>query len=330
MATEVMVRKRCEHPDEPVEFQIEKEDGTFDVEKLQEMHGRKKRVTMTDIQREALGNEIRRLRGIPIIGEKEELPFHDFAIDFQSVNLAGKHVNQTGFKSMFFEAMFNGKKILFRHAAKPDDFNYGRDAMVLDRCKPVVGLMSVGMMRIKTNQMPVKINTKQRTWDNNWKFVESKQPVVYLIMDYLDSGENESDVFEPLTNKHFEPTSARYQTTINEFLMIGLYRGIFRVTDFSVKNCFIHRESGKIVSLNENCIGMRISVIGQKIVLATRYHISKEDVNTALEHFITFNDQLKEKIIQEMKIFDFNQGMIDRVLLHLSTLKQDLIDEACI
>ena len=73
------------------------------------------------------------------------------------------------------------------------------------------------------------MNKSKKSWVNNWHKVKDKNPVVYCVMDKVNPGIEIGKKKEMLKNREI----------LKEFVKIGVFRGIFRVSDFNGRNVLI-------------------------------------------------------------------------------------------
>ena len=81
---------------------------------------------------------------------------------------------------------------------------------------------------------------------------DKDEKVVYCVMDKINPGiEIGKRKKEMLENRKM----------LKEFVKIGVFRGIFRVSDFNGRNVLI-KDDDKLVSIDEGDIGKRLDIIG--------------------------------------------------------------------
>ncbi len=106
----------------------------------------------------------------------------------------------------------------------------------------------IGMERVLSNFRIEKIDKSKKSWVDNWHKVIIKdggEKVVYCVMDKINPGiEIGKKKKEVLENRKM----------LKEFVKIGVFRGIFRVSDFNGRNVLI-KEGDKLVSIDEGDIG---------------------------------------------------------------------------
>ena len=232
----------------------EKESNTF-VKKLKQVtlkfpvKKNEKKKTDREIERQQKYKMIKKMRGKPNFDDLEkDLQFKDSSdIDINKIKLCTE--NTCGNKVMCFE--YNGK--IWKEGRK--SMNYNRDYCVLDECKELFGLEKIGMERILSNFRIEKVDKSKKSWVDNWRKVMIKdkdEKVVYCVMDKINPGiEIGKKKKEMLENRKM----------LKEFVKIGVFRGIFRVSDFNGRNVLI-KDDDKLVSIDEGDIGKRLDIIG--------------------------------------------------------------------
>ena len=207
----------------------------------------KSSVTSRAKLRSAKSKMIKKMRGTPKFDELEkDLEFVE-GCDPQKITLCTE--NTCGNKVMCFE--YEGK--IWKEGRK--SMNYNRDYCVLDECKELFGLEKIGMKRVLSNFKIEKVDKSKKSWVNNWHKVEIKEgdePVVYCVMDKVYPGEE--------VGKHKKKMLGD-RRMLKEFVKIGVFRGIFRVSDFNGRNV-LTKDDDKLVSIDEGDIGKRLDIIG--------------------------------------------------------------------
>jgi len=154
-----------------------------------------------------------------------------------------------GNKVMCFE--YDGK--IYKEGRK--SMNYNLDYYVFDMCKELFGINCIGMeMRLGKFRI-VKKDKSVLSYKDNWKVERTKEEVVYCVMNKIGN-------CEMLIEKKNEVVkNAKW---LKEYCRIGMVRGIFRVSDFNMRNVLIDGK-GELVSIDENDIlGKRKNVFGMK------------------------------------------------------------------
>ena len=214
-----------------------------------------------------------------------------------------------GNKVMCFE--YEGK--IWKEGRK--SMNYNRDYCVLDECKEVFGLEKIGMKRVLSYFRIEKIDKGKKSWVNNWHKVKDKKPVVYCMMDKVNPGIEIGKNKEMLKNREI----------LKEFVKIGVFRGIFRVSDFNGRNVLI-KDGDKLVSIDEGDIGKRVSILGRREKwLVKMLNKDKSIINEILNELD--GHLKKEKVIKKMVEYKFNDELCGEVLNNWKNLYNDLKSE---
>ena len=254
---------------------------------------------------------IKKMRGKPDFDDLEKnLEFVDAkTIDVNKIKLCTE--NTCGNKVMCFE--YQDK--IWKEGRK--SMNYNRDYCVVDECKKLFGLEKIGMKRVLSNFRIEKMDKNQKSWVHNWHKViikDGDENVVYCVMDKIDPGtEIGKKKKDMLTNRKL----------LKEFVKIGIFRGIFRVSDFNGRNVLI-KEGGKLVSIDEGDIGKRVDILGGR----------EKWLFKALNRDKTIIDEILNElfgtvgkaglVVQKMKEYKFSDDLCDEVLKNWKNLKVDL------
>jgi uncharacterized protein (UPF0297 family) len=116
---------------------------------------------------------------------------------------------------------------------------------------------------------------------------------------------------------------------LKEFAKIGVFRGIFRVSDFNGRNVLI-KEDDKLVSIDEGDIGKRLDIIGgREKWLINELNRDKSIINEILHEILNEQDKdlKKEIIIKKMIEYKFNDELCQEVLNNWNNLYNDLKNE---
>jgi hypothetical protein len=238
---------------------------------------------------------------MPESGELEYIPMEDMNF----VKLCLK--NPCGKKVMCFVVEYQGVEYVLKEGKK--SMNYNEDYEVVDSMKEIFGLNKIGMKRIFSDKAMVKIDEGKMEWCDNWKFVE-KENIVYSMMSYIPGVRfNHSKNITPALEL--------------EYMKIGLFRGIFMVSDFNVTNVF--ELEGKLYSIDEHDIlGKRVHMIAQKNM---RYYKKNQ---TALEGIFEDLFQDKEgkieKVVEQLRAFKYDI-FVDRIISNYESLKDRFYEE---
>ena len=150
--------------------------------------------------------------------------------------------------------------------------NYNRDYIVVDHSKKLFGLNDLGMTRVKMNKVSTKKDKTIDTWDNNTEWLDA-DGVVYSMMNRVPGARLS-------WNKE--------RINMHELVKIGLFRSIFRVTDFNLTNV-LGDEDGNLWSIDEHQIGVKKNIFGRKCGWVK--NITKEIVDDVLKDLMEKEDQ---------------------------------------
>ena len=174
------------------------------------------------------------------------------------------------------------------------------------------------MRRICSDFKIQKVDKSLKSWKNNWKKVkinEGEERVVYCEMNKVGDGVMGTKMKEKIM---------RERTLFKEFVKIGIVRGIFRVSDFNLRNVLIN-EKGKLVSIDEGDIGKRLNIIGKKQKsIINRMNQDKSIVNEILEEIAQVDPQKIYGIIMK---YNFNDMIWQEIKKNWKNIKEDLVKE---
>ncbi len=210
---------------------------------------------------------IKKMRGKPNFDDLEKnLRFVD-GIDESKIILCSDVT--CGNKVMCFE--YEGK--IWKESRK--SMFYNRDYIVVDNCKELFGLKKIGMERVLSNFRIEKIDKSKKEWKNNWHKViigKDEEKVVYCVMNKITNcmwkvpmeiGEIKHSLVYGVENGG---NIGQNRRLFKEFVKIGVYRGIFRCSDFNCRNVLVGLEDQfspqYLVSIDEGDIGKRLDILG--------------------------------------------------------------------
>ena len=281
----------------------------------------KKKKTAREIERAEKYKMIKKMRGKPNFDDLEkDLDFIDAKnIDVDEIKLCTDLT--CGNKVMCFE--YEGK--IWKEGRK--SMHYNRDYCVLDECKELFGLEKIGMKRVLSNFRLERSDRSKKSWVDNWKKVswgpcvgdnkDAKNNVVYCVMDKVEPGEE--------IGKHKKRMLAN-RKLLKEFAKIGVFRGIFRVSDFNGRNVLTKGED-KLVSIDEGDIGKRLDIIGgREKWLIGALNKDKTIINEILNE-LTYQHTKIIMSLEMMERYKFGFELINEVENNWKNLKSDLIKE---
>lgn len=269
--------------------------------------------------------KIKKMRGVPDFNDLEkDLEFVDSRmIDVSKIKLCTE--NTCGNKVMCFE--YEGK--IWKEGRK--SMNYNRDYCVLDECKEKFGLEKIGMKRVVSNFRIKKNDKSKKSWVDNWSLLswghcvgdskDVKNKVVYCVMDKIEPGTE-------VGKKKKEMLSNRKM--LKEFVKIGVFRGIFRVSDFNMRNVLM-KDNNKLVSIDEGDIGKRLDILGGKGKhkwLIKALNEDKTIIKEILEEINYAWDKEYDCLIWSiMADYNFSKELIHEVTNNFKNLRKDLESE---
>ena len=324
------VEKKVEVEQEVAEIML-----TLNPEKVQENKPEvpKNRTTIRMDKRK----RIKKMMGKPNFDDLEKnLEFIDArTIDVNKIKLCSELT--CGNKVMCFE--YEGK--IWKESRK--SMNYNRDYCVLDDCKEMFGLRKVGMKRVISNFRIEKNDRTKKSWKDNWKMVswgttgkdnkDLNVKVVYCVMNKVVHC-NWKVPLEVGKIKHsFKDGHCRRH--LKEFVKIGVFRGIFRVSDFNGRNVLVGCDKSYLpqyfVSIDEGEMGCRVDILGRRekwLVKALNMDktIIKEIMSELIGVELPFVKSM-EFIGEKMREYKFSYEMVKEVAENFRNLVGDLKSE---
>lgn len=280
---------------------------------------------------------IKKMMGKPNFDDLEKnLEFVDAkTIDVNKIKLCSELT--CGNKVMCFE--YEGK--IWKESRK--SMNYNRDYCVLDECKEMFGLRKVGMKRVTSNFRIEKSDRTKKSWKDNWKMVswgttgkdnkDLNVKVVYCVMNKVAHC-NWKVPMEVGQIKHsFKDGHCRKH--LKEFVKIGVFRGIFRVSDFNGRNVLVGCDRSYLpqyfVSIDEGEMGCRVDILGRRekwLVKALNMDktIIKEIMSELISVELPFVKSMKF-ISEKMREYKFSYEMVKEVARNFKNLVVDLKSE---
>ena len=188
---------------------------------------------------------------------------------------------------------YSGDKKILKEMGK--GMNYGKDYIIVDECKKLVGLKDMNMKRIKSNKGLVKKDKKKRSYVNNCK-IDDKD-CIYCMMDYWDNigdlGKNKDKLKDI--------------KVVEECLKIRYFDGLFRSSDNILRNILVN-EDGELLSIDEGDIfGKRKYILNMNSDWC-RISCDKVLVDKVINYFIENKEMLKIKVKEVMIKYDFDKS----------------------
>ena len=283
---------------------------------------------------------IKKMRGKPNFDDLEkDLEFVDSkTIDVNKIKLCSD--TTCGNKVMCFE--YEGK--IWKESRK--SMNYNRDYCVIDECKELFGLKKIGMKRVLSNFRIEKSDRTKKSWKDNWKMVswgptvgdnkDTKNKVVYCVMNKITNcmwkvpmefGVIKHSVVYGAENGG---NIGRNKALFKEFVKIGVFRGIFRCSDFNSRNVLVGLETDPcarqyLVSIDEGDIGKRLDILGgREKWLVDALNADKTVINEILNE-LSAGSALY--LVNEMKRYKFSDDLCEEVINNWNNLRKDLESE---
>ena len=296
----VKIVKSCEQKEEPKKGKTEREKiRAAKYKKIKKMRGK---VNFDDLEK--------------------NLKFVD-GLNIQKEKLILCSDTTCGNKVMCFE--YDGK--IWKESRK--SMFYNRDYCVIDACKELFGLRKIGMERVLSNFRIEKIDKGKKSWKDNWHKViigEDEERVVYCVMNKIVNC-NWKVPMEIGTIKHsFQNGECRRH--LKEFAKIGVFRGIFRCSDFNCRNVLVGCDKSYLadyfVSIDEGDIGKRLDIIGKRESwLIKALNKDTTIINEILDE-LTLDHTKIIMSLEEMERYKFKRILIDEVENNWKNLKKDL------
>ena len=188
---------------------------------------------------------------------------------------------------------YSGDKKILKEMNK--SMNYGKDYIIVDECKKLVGLKDMNMKRIKSNKGLVKKDKKNKSYVNNCK-IDDKD-CVYCMKDYWDNigdlGKNKDKLKDI--------------KVIEECLKIRYFDGLFRSSDNILRNILVNVD-GELLSIDEGDIfGKRKYILNMNSDWC-RTSCDKVLVDKVVNYFIENKEMLKIKVKEVMVKYDFDKS----------------------
>ena len=270
---------------------------------------------------------IKKIRGKPNFDDLEKnLRFVD-GIDESKITLCSDVT--CGNKVMCFE--YNEK--IWKESRK--SMFYNRDYCVVDDCKELFGLKKIGMERVLSNFRIEKIDKSKKEWKNNWHKViigENEEQVVYCVMNKvthcmwkipMEIGEIKHSLVYGVENGG---NIGQNRALFKEFVKIGVYRGIFRCSDFNCRNVLVglvdQLSKQYLVSIDEGDIGKRLDILGgREKWIVDGLNGDKRVINEILNELSAGSALF---VINKMKQYKFSDDLCKEVINNWNNLRKDL------
>ena len=289
---------------------------------------KKKDKTEREKVRAAKYKRIKKLRGKPNFDDLEkDLEFIDGqTIDVNYIKLCSDKT--CGNKVMCFEfvtASWGKPNTVWKESRK--SMNYNRDYACIDGCKELFGLKKIGMKRVLSDFRIEKIDKNEKSWINNWKKVYTgDEKVVYCVMNKISHCSWKVPMEIGDIKHSFQNGECRRH--LKEFAKIGVFRGIFRCSDFNCRNVLVGCDKSYLpdyfVSIDEGDIGKRLDIIGKRERwLIKALNKDKTIINEILNE-LTYDHTKIIMSLEEMERYKFSRQLIEEVEKNWKNLRADL------
>ena len=288
----------------------------------------KKQPTEREKIRNEKYNRIKKMRGKPKFEELESKLENIGDISEENIKLCSD--TTCGNKVMCFE--YDGK--IWKESRK--SMNYNRDYCVVDDCKELFGLKKIGMRRVLANFRIEKIDISKKSWKDNWHKVmigDDEEKVVYCVMNKITNcmwkvpmeiGVIKHSLVYGVENGG---NVGENKDLFKEFVKIGVYRGIFRCSDFNCRNVLVGLENDPcakqyLVSIDEGDIGKRLDILGgREKWIVDGLNADKKIINEILDELSSGSPLY---VINKMKEYKFNDDLCKEVINNWNNLRKDL------
>ena len=303
-----------------------KKEEIVEEKKDEKKEENKSKKTEREKQRAAKYKLIKKMRGKPDFNDLEkDLKFVD-GLNIQKEKLILCSDMTCGNKVMCFE--YKGK--IWKESRK--SMFYNRDYCVLDACKEYFGLRKIGMERILSNFRIEKIDKNKKSWKDNWHKViirEDEEKVVYCVMNKITHCNWKVPMEISVIKHSFQNGECRRH--LKEFAKIGVFRGIFRCSDFNCRNVLVGCDKSYLadyfVSIDEGDIGKRLDIIGKRETwLIKALNKDKTIINEILNE-LTYDHTKIIMSLEQMERYKFKRILIDEVENNWKNLRKDLEKE---
>ena len=304
---------------------------TMNPEKVEEKKEEVKK-TREEIRMEKY-KRIKKMRGKPNFDDLEKDLKYVQNVDEKKIKLCGDIT--CGNKVMCFE--YEGK--IWKESRK--SMNYNRDYCVIDECKEAFGLRKIGMDRVLSNFRIEKIDKSKKHWADNWHKViikKGEEPVVYCVMNKITNcmwkvpmefGKIKHSLLYGAENGG---NIGQNKALFKEFVKIGVFRGIFRCSDFNGRNVLVGLENQfskqYLVSIDEGDIGKRLDILGgREKWLVNALNQDKSIIKEIIDEVLGKNETL---IWKTMKKYCFSDDLCYEVKDNMRKLIYDLQQEGVV
>ena len=224
-----------------------------------------------------------------------------------------------GGKVCCISVMYEGKKYILKEMGP--SMNYGKDYILIDKCKKVFGLKDMNMVRILSNRGQLKIDPSKKSYVNNVKIGEKK--CVYCMMDYIenmgDLGKNKEMM--KLTS-YSDPTDLFVK---KEALKIRLFDGLFRSSDNILRNILVI-PGGELLSIDEGDIyGKRVNVFNKNDWM--KDNCSQEEFKGVFDDLLSDGGKKLKVVKGQIKHYGFSDEIYETFEKRFINYRDIVIEE---
>jgi len=277
--------------------------------------------------RAAKYKKIKKMRGKPNFNELEAKLKYVDGVDESKIILCSDMT--CGNKVMCFE--YEGK--IWKESRK--SMFYNRDYCVVDDCKELFGLKKIGMERVLSNFRIEKIDKSKKSWKDNWRKVlikKDEEKVVYCVMNKvtncmwkvpMEIGAIKHSLVYGVENGG---NTGQNKALFKEFVKIGVYRGIFRCSDFNCRNVLVglvdQFSQQYLVSIDEGDIGKRLDILGKREKwLVNGLNADIKIINEIMDELSAGSALF---VVNKMKEYKFSDELCNEVENNWKNLRKDL------
>jgi len=183
-----------------------------------------------------------------------------------------------------------------------ESMNFGKDYVVIDRCKQLFGLKDMNMKRIRSDRSLVKIDSAKKSLVKNWKLGERDS--TYCMMDYW---ENIGDIGK-------QKSLLQNESVAYECLKIRLFDGLFMSSDNILRNILVNSRS-ELLSIDEGDMFGKRKTIFNKRGDWCKKNISLDVVAKCIDELLENIDEKKKKVCECMDYYelDYKQEFCKRI-----------------
>ena len=194
-----------------------------------------------------------------------------------------------GGKVCCISVLYKGKRYILKEMGL--SMNYGKDYIMVDKCKQVFGLQDMNMVRINSDKGQIKIDPNGKSYVNNVKIGDKK--TTYCMMDYWentgDLGKQKGLMDDVAVKK--------------EALKIRLFDGLFRSSDNILRNILVNEDKA-LLSIDEGDIyGKRTNIFNKNDYMKKYY--SMDEFNEVIDDLLSNHEEKLKVVKEQFKYYGF-------------------------